>query len=337
MENRYKLPQNVQVEYLKAVQRESKFNNDELASLFGVVSRSFRDWKRGKYAIPQRVIEIVERKFRVSLPYSKLEAHSTWLQLKQAASKKGGLAVMKKYGGPGTPEGRSKGGKKGIQILRERGLIPQPKPFYKPLTQSEELAEFVGILLGDGHIGKEQWSITVSAKVDREYSQFIVQLIQGLFRFNPSYRVRGDCNVIVISGGGIGAIQYLINIGLIPGNKIKLQVDVPGWIKDNPAYSLACLRGLADTDGGIFKHTYTVNGKTYTYVKFAFVNRSIPLLQFALETLKSLQFNPKLIDKVANKRVWLYNQTEVMRYITLVGTHNPRLLKNIETHKGGVR
>lgn len=332
MENRYKLPKNIQVEYLKTIQQESKLTSDELASLFGVVSRSFRDWKRGKYAIPQRIVEIANRKFHVSLPYPKSKAYSTWLQLKLAASKKGGLAVMKKYGGPGTPEGRSKGGKRGIQTLRARGLIPQPKPFHKPETISEELAEFVGILLGDGHIGNEQWSITVSAKVDQEYSQYIVQLIQGLFHFNPSYRVRSDCNVIVISGSGIGSIQYLISIGLKPGNKIKLQIDVPSWIKVNPIYSLACLRGLVDTDGGIFKHRYTVNGKTYTYTKFAFVNRSIPLLQFAFKTLKNLQFNPKLIDKVANKRVWLYNKTEVLRYIHQVGTHNPRLLKNLKIH-----
>lgn len=332
MENRYKLPKNIQVAYLKAVQRKSKLTNDELASLFGVVTRSYRDWKRGKYAIPRKVVEIVDKKVNIPLPYPKSEAYLTWLRLKRAASKKGGLAVMKKYGGPGTPEGRSKGGKIGIQILRARGLIPQPRPFHHPAEKSEKLAELVGILLGDGHVGKEQWSITVSAKVDQVYSQFIVHLIQSLFRFNPSYKIRNDCNVILISGSGISSIQYLMSIGLIPGNKIKLQVDVPGWIKENPAYSLACLRGLVDTDGGIFKHTYAVNGKSYTYTKFAFVNRSIPLLKFAFETLKSLELGPKLIDKVANKRVWLYNQTEVMRYIALVGTHNPRLLKNIEPH-----
>lgn len=329
MKNRYKLPKSAQIQYFRRIEAVSKLSQRDLALLFGIVPRSYRDWRRGKFAIPQSVIGVVEKQFHVLFPTSKTVAFTLWKESKIEASRCGGRATMKKYGGPGTPEGRRRGGKKGIQTLRDRGLIPQPKPFYKPSTQSEDLAEFVGILLGDGHIGKEQWSITISAKVDREYSQYIVQLIQGLFHFNPSYRIRNDCNVIVISGSGIGAIQYLMSIGLIPGNKIKLQVDVPEWIKESPAYSLACLRGLADTDGGIFKHRYVVNGTTYTYTKFAFVNRSIPILKFAYHTLKSLRFNPKLIDKVANKRVWLYNQTEVVRYISLIGTHNPRLLKNL--------
>ncbi|MBI4065046.1 hypothetical protein HY409_01615 [Candidatus Gottesmanbacteria bacterium] len=337
MENRYKLQKDVQMVFFRAIESSSGLHSNQLASIFSVVPRSYRDWRRGKYAIPESVVDIVEKRFHVFFPDSKEAARNLWEQSKINASRKGAFAMIKKYGAPGTPEGRSKGGKKGIKTLRERGLIPQPKPFYSPQEYSEELAEFVGILLGDGHIGNEQWSITVSAKVDNKYSHFIVQLIQHLFRFNPYYKIRDDSNVILISGSSIGAIQYLTSIGLRPGNKIKLQVDVPQWIKENPTYRIACLRGLVDTDGGIFKHAYSVNGKSYTYTKLSFVNRSIPLLQFALDTLRSLQFNPKIIDKVANKRVWLYNQTEVKRYITLVGTHNPRLLKNLDSYKGGVR
>ncbi|MBU2544528.1 hypothetical protein KJ618_03620 [Patescibacteria group bacterium] len=255
-----------------------------------------------------------------------------WRKSKIAVSRRGGMAVMKKYGGPGTPEGRSKGGKRGMQVLRERRLIPQPKPFFAPQGYSAELAEFVGILLGDGYIGKGQWSITLNAKADKTYAKFVYELTQRLFHFKPAKYIRHDCHVIVISGSGVRSIQYFISLGLKIGNKVKQQVDVPKWIEENLSHSLSCLRGLVDTDGGIFTHTYRVNGKMYSYRKLAFVNRSMPLLQFASNTLKSLGFTPKIINKVANKRVWLYNQQEVKRYLEVVGSHNPRVF-----HEGGVR
>ena len=156
MENRYKLDANTQKRYLRTVETTSKLHQNELALLFTVVPRSYRDWKRGKYAIPERVIEIIEKHFNIPFPASKETALRNWKQLKINASRRGGQVVMEKYGGPGTPEGRSKGGKRGMQTLRARGLIPQPKPFFGPTNYSPELAEFVGILLGDGHIGKEQ-------------------------------------------------------------------------------------------------------------------------------------------------------------------------------------
>ncbi len=331
MKNRYNLVKEIQTKYFQQIETASKLHPNRLAALFGVVPRTYRDWRRGKFAIPQNVIIVVEKRFRIRFPISKSLALKRWKALKTKASRRGGIALMKKYGSPGTPEGRSKGGKRGMQTLRERGLIPQPKPFIPPNGYSSELAEFVGILLGDGHIGKEQWSITLNAKADKLYANFVYKLTQQLFHFRPSKYIRDDCNVIIISGSGVRSIQFLTSLGLKIGNKVKQQVDVPKWIKDNPSYCLSCLRGLVDTDGGIFNHSYRVNGKTYSYRKLNFVNRSMPLLQFAKQTLITLGFTPKMIDKVANKRVWLYNQQEVIRYLKVVSSHNHRVFY------GGVR
>jgi hypothetical protein len=46
-----------------------------------------------------------------------------------------------------------------------------------------------------------------------------------------------------------------------------------------------------------------------------------------MDTLQTLGFTPKIIDKVENKKVWLYNAMEVEQYLKVVGTNNPRLLK----------
>ena len=93
-------------------------------------------------------------------------------------------------------------------------------------------------------------------------------------------------------------------------------------------FSHECVKGLMDTDGGIFNHSYKVNGKKYSYRKLCFVNRSVPLLNFVYSILRNESFTPKLIDRIANKRVWLYNMREVQKYLEVIGTGNPRLLKN---------
>ncbi len=329
MENRYKIPTYLQKIYLEQTEQTSGLHGEQLAALLGIVGRSYRDWRRGKFALTEHAVKTIEKHFNIPFPYSKEKALLEWKQTKTIAAKKGGLARVQKYGFLGTPEGRSKGGKRGIQVLRERGLIPIPKPFLSPTDYSKELAEFVGILLGDGHIGKGQWSISLNATADKEYVLFVFDMIEQLFRFHPALYFRPDCNTAVIVGSGKRSIEYFTHIGLTIGNKVKQQVGVPNWITQNSSYSLACLRGLVDTDGGIFNHRYKVNGKLYMYKKFCFANRSIPLLSFVSDTLKTIDLTPKTIDKVENKRVWLYNQNEVKKYIERVGTHNPRLLTNM--------
>jgi len=77
-----------------------------------------------------------------------------------------------------------------------------------------------------------------------------------------------------------------------------------------------------DTDGGICKHRYRVNGKEYSYKKICFANRSIPILNFVRDELEDMGFTPKVRE---NKQVWLYNESEVETYLKKVGSHNPRL------------
>lgn len=327
MENRYKLSPDLQKKYLTRVEKTSRLSGDELAKLFGIVGRSYRDWRRGKFAITESAVNIIEKKYHVRFPYSKEKSLTSWKKSKLEAARKGGVNTLIKYGSPGTPEGRRKGGKHAMAILRAKGIIPPAKPFHFPKRTSSNLAEFVGILLGDGHIGKKQWSVTINSIVDKEYAEYIFKLAKKLFRFEPAFYKRKNMNAVVICGSGIKSIEYFRKLGLKVGNKVKQQVDAPKWIKDSYIYRISCLRGLMDTDGGVFLHRYYVNGKQYIYKKICFSNRSIPLLYFVADVLKGLSFTPKIIDEVENKKVWLYNAKEVESYLKIVGTHNSRLLK----------
>lgn len=313
--------------FLVEVARRSNLSTNELAKIAGVVPRSYRDWKREKLNMTLEAAEIFCDKFRIRLPEKKDLMVERWLSFKREISKKGGLALFRKHGSPATLEGRKKGGKKTLAILRAKGIIPKAKIYDLPKKYTDYLAEYVGILLGDGGITSNQVRVTLNGEADKDYVKFMVGLEFRLFKEKPRVLQRKNSKAVEIYFNGVNLVKYLTSIGLKIGNKVKQQVGVPNWVKASKNYKIACLRGLMDTDGGVFLHKYKVNGKTYIYKKICFSNRSLPLLYFVAQSLKELGLTPKMVTKIENKKVWLYNKDEVERYLTLVGTHNSRLLK----------
>lgn len=324
---RIKFRSGIQKKFIADVYKKSGCSINDLAKISGVHIRSFRDWKREKLTMTLAAAELFCEKFDLNLPEDKKIIVKRWRRAKKEAGRIGGVSRFKKHGSPATPEGRSRGGIKALANLRRNGIIPVFKTYRLPIDFNEDLAEYVGIMLGDGGITSGQCTITLNSVADREYVLFILRLGEKLFGEIPKTIKRKNSKAIIIYYNGVLLVKFFVKIGLKIGNKVKQQVDVPEWIKNSQNLSRACLRGLIDTDGGIFLHKYKVSGKEYAYKKICFSNRSIPLLMFVADTLKKLGFTPKIIDKVENKKVWLYNEKEVKRYLGIVGTNNPRLLK----------
>lgn len=331
-------PRGQQRLFIENIIKKSGFNVNKLARMVDVSSRTIRDWKREKLHIPLKAIRIFCSNSGVSLPPKTNRMIVSWRKKKLEISKMGAESRFKKYGPLGTVEGRRRGGKKTMRILRSRGIIPPMKKFQQPI-KNERLAEFIGIVLGDGGITPFQIQITLNSIADKKYLFFVKNLFSDLFQIEPSVFKKRDCNANVIYCNGMNLVRIMTSLGLRVGNKVRQQVGVPDWIKSNTNFSIACLRGLMDTDGGIFTHRYIVNGKLYKYNKGCFSNRSIPLLDFVYETLKKVGLNPKTNkkSKMVNKQVWLYNMAEVKKYFHLVGSSNQRLLKYQNSYfpKGG--
>ena len=195
---------------------------------------------------------------------------------------------------------------------------------------SEEFAEFIGIMLGDGHVGKEQIQITLSSLVDKVYTVYVMNLFERTFGYKPSIFKKNDCNAYCIYSNSVNLVKILVKNGLKIGNKVKLQVSVPNWITTNKRYSRLCCRGLIDTDGCISIHKYNVNGKQYKYKKLIFTNHSAPLADFVFNTLKNIGLNPKIVIRLEKRRIWLYNSNEVIKYLVKIGSGNEKLLKFME-------
>ena len=241
-------------------------------------------------------------------------------------SSAGGTAVYKKYGHIG---GDSEFRKKKwfewwnkIGKFKPHPIINVTKSIKKP-DYSPKLAEFTGIVMGDGGITKNQLTITLHHIDDKEYGKFVAKLMEKLFGVKPSiyHDSEDSVNNFVISR--IKLIKFCTEkLGLKIGNKIKQQISIPDWIETNKKYQIACIRGLVDTDGCLVIHKYKVGGKQYCYKKLNFCSASKPLVKSVIGILKKFDFNPRLSHNGRN--VWIDSQNEVKRYFKIIGSNNPK-------------
>ena len=199
----------------------------------------------------------------------------------------------------------------------------QRKQILRPI-QNEELAEFVGIMMGDGGMSKYQATITLHHLDDSQYSEFVVTLIQRLFGYTPSIYHKPKKSVLDIVMSRIEIVDFLNTLGLPIGNKISQCLDVPDWIRQNSTFAIACIRGLIDTDGSIFTHTYKSKGKNYSYKKLSFTSASESLVHTVYFLLSGLGFHPRISRN--GKDVRLESISDVKRYFEIIGSDNPKHL-----------
>lgn len=295
------------------------------AEKMGVHRRTLNDWKREEYSMPLDVVKKISKATKVKIPESIKIKDPFWYVYKGA--KAGALAAHKKYGRIiGDPEYRKK---KWYEWWEREGrfkkhlIIGITKPIKKPHF-SKELAEFAGIVMGDGGITQSQVKITLHHKDDKEYSEFVVGLIKRLFDvyIGTCYRKKDSVIHYVVSRSEL--VRFCTEkLGLKQGNKIKQQVNIPDWIRQNKLYSIACVRGLIDTDGCIFNHRYISKGKWYNYKKLSFTSYSEPLRQSVFNILKNNDLNPRLVQK---RDVRLDSIEDMRRYFKIFGSHNPKHL-----------
>ncbi len=322
---RIKFQKGTQSLFLSNVQQRLGLTWFELSKRIKIHSRSLRDWRKEKYTISERVFKKLVALGEGKIVVPAYEVLPDFWSIEKAA-RRGGQVVAEKYGGPGTPEGRKRGG---VNSQIQRRLHPElyqhcnlRKDITKPF-QSSQLAELIGMILGDGGMNNEyQVVITLHKIHDREYAEFVRRLGEELFSIQPAVYVgrSGRRKMVVdVVLTGINIVEFLLSKGLVKGNKVKHQVDVPQWIKNNLNFSTQCLRGLIDTDGGVYYHRHTTGGYPAFNIGLQFSNKSKPLLQFVQDTLIMLGFTPK----IDSRYVSLYKEDEVLRYTKQIQFHNP--------------
>ena len=245
----------------------------------------------------------------------------------KTAGKKGGLAVLKKYGKLAIHEQTRK--ERWVEWWNTVGkdsYIKSHAPLeIKKPKKGTALAEFIGIMMGDGAMSTYHIGITLNATDDAEYVIFVSKLIKKLFRVQPKIYKRKDKNAVAITVARKLLVNYLHSLGLPIGNKIKQNINIPAWITSNPQYARSCVRGLMDTDGSVFSHSYTSKNKTYTYKKLSFSSASALLRESVHHILA--QNDIKACNSKTNIRI--DSKASVDQYFKLIGSHNPKHLKRL--------
>lgn len=132
---------------------------------------------------------------------------------------------------------------------RNLGILSHSKPI-KPIRKDRMLAEFIGMMLGDGNIYENGVRISCDSRWP-EYIFYIEKLMYRLFGiYFKQYKGKGNCIHLYVYNQLL--VNELLQLGLQRGDKIVNNVAVPMWIKENKTYAERCVRGLMDTDGCLY-------------------------------------------------------------------------------------
>ena len=161
----------------------------------------------------------------------------------------------------------------------------QHQKTYKPFKKTSELAELIGVILGDGHIEKFPRTERLIISGNSNNPKFITrysEIAQNLFSKKPHIeKTKRNCIRISIYEKHISQ-----RLNISTGNRGKLKIVTPKWILNNKKYIISYLRGLYEAEG-----SFCIHKPTSTY-KFFFSNKNPSLLKQVYFLLKILKFHP---------------------------------------------
>lgn len=314
-------------QYFLAILENAKLTISNLAKRYGVSSRTVRDWKDGKYSIPFDFTKKIFTDWEIDIPLNSVVKDDR--ESKSLAGRRGAITRYARYGNPGTSEGRVKGGKNSLNTHRARKTgFRLEKQFIFP-GNSENLAEFIGIMLGDGGMTNNQIRITLNKIDDRHYAQYVGGLIHKLFGEYPSIFERDKRGVLEIVVSGQKLVRFLQNKGLVVGNKIRQHIEIPKWIYQRKEWRVMALRGLFDTDGSIYQDRHTLKEVHYKSVCVAYTSYSHNLLTDIYDSLRLLGFSP---TKSTINRIMVRKREEVLNFFAILRPSNKKHIDRFKTY-----
>ncbi len=198
----------------------------------------------------------------------------------------------------------------------KENYIRKPKDIHIPKKYSSDMAEFFGIMFGDGHVSHFQVQVSLGTK-EILYAQYIQSLIAKIFKATPKICTRstGYHDVYL---GSTQVTSWLFKQGLV-SNKVKAQVDIPAWIFTKPIFMESFLRGFFDTDGSVYKLRFGI--------QISLTNHSFPILISLHKMLSELGYSP---SAVSTQRIYLTKVRDLERFFKEIKPKNPKHVRRYE-------
>lgn len=167
-------------------------------------------------------------------------------------------------------------------------LLGKIKSEYPPFRKNEELAELIGLILGDGNLFKHERVERLTISFNSRYPKIVRRgqyLVEKIFKKKVAADkgIKGNCRRIWI---------YERNISkrlVVPcGAKKNHNLCIPKWTWKSRKLLVACLVGLFNAEG-----SYSIHRPTGTY-NLQFSNTNQSLLKDVYLALGMLKYNPNL-------------------------------------------
>jgi len=167
--------------------------------------------------------------------------------------------------------------------MKKAGKIKSHYPSFK---KNGDLAEIIGVVLGDGHIGK--FPRTESLRIIGNFNNqgFIrryADLMEKLFQKKPHVAKKKCSNATTIT---IYEKKISKRLGIATGKRKDKIISVPRWISKNRNNLTRYLRGLYEAEG-----CHCIHKPTSTY-KFIFSNRNKSMLSNVHRLTSNMGFHP---------------------------------------------
>jgi len=187
--------------------------------------------------------------------------------------------------------------------------------------ESIDLAELIGIILGDGsfYINNGQYQFDIAFNSTENHIFFVRKLLENstkAYIYEKSERKKLCKHLRICQKPAV--LELLSKTTKKAGDKITNQVTIPKWILKNKKFLKACVRGLIDTDGSV----YRLKPHWPNLFQISFKNNNKVLLRDTREAFVKLGYNP---SKVFGNRFVLTRQQEIIKYFKDIGTHNPKV------------
>ena len=191
------------------------------------------------------------------------------------------------------------------------------------IKYNKELAEFVGIMLGDGYINfpkQPRIKITFNSIVDKEYLVFVKNLLSDLFQVKILEEQRKTENAADLFIFNRNAIRTIVNeVQLIPSPKWNRAI-IPSWIFEHKLERFV-LRGYFDTDGCVV----ITNNNGLRYPRLEMKVSPSPMQEQFISILQKydFKFGAHNIGK-GKVRIQLNGKKELKKWNELIGFSNPK-------------
>ncbi len=182
------------------------------------------------------------------------------------------------------------------------------KSKYLPFTKDPDLAELIGVVLGDGHIRAfprtEELSIFSNAN-NKGFVKRYANLVEKIFNKKPAETIHSGKNCVRIR---LYQKDISKRLGIPFSPRRYLNIEVPDWIFRDKNCIVRYLRGLYEAEG-----SHSVHKPTSTY-KVQFSNRNESVLDNVLMLVSRLGFHPHK----SKEMIQLSRKEEVYKFLDLI-------------------